>query len=554
MDALRECGARDGGTTHCSGVFSFAEVSNPLKRKPSGSTYPVARETSVKLGSRTINSQSRLMSDSDSEFGPFRLDPKLPLLSCDEDEVKLQPQAVKVLRVLVSERDKRHPKESILKAAWGDDTHVDARNVVSQVWMIKKALKDACPGFEDCIVGESKVGYMFSNEILNRLLGRDPTAFPKPSQTILSNEHLSSDSNLRATAPTDKPSGTTSLELTIAEAEEAASNSTGKERFSPRALYDLLRGESAANIQDINTPTSISLIADGNVKSALAEAESLEYRGKPLAAESLLQNHVTQREDSQNVHLNAALSRIRRRNILEFFNPHNNLPTVFVFDTKHRGRTDNRKESTTDAWRSAVEQALLELARISHGQSPKSRRCDDDPRTIHELVTLQKNLVTYASSKINPCADDILEEMNRLHGLDLRFLYEKDVGRQVRSTFTSNRKSERISLVFGGKPHKSEEVGSSGRDYGILLRYRFPEENGRQWIIFAGSSRTGSVAARLLVFDREFGQQLWTDHRLREPLESFLAVFEVSYTSPADVEPERLKVLEFRQWLDSKII
>jgi len=334
------------------------------------------------------------------------------------------------------------------------------------------------------------------------------------------------------------------------------------------AEYEVLSKKEIANLADrISVPgivpatgfseqsTSLPIaeveevVEDGSLRTLLNQAESLEHERRPLAAEAVLNQCMKTAVAFRNRELmHKKLDSLRHRNILRFFDPDNNLPTTIVFDREHKGRLSDHTKPTTQTWAFQVESILQELARDSFLKPPEMAASNYEAATIHDLVRQRRNLVTYASSKINPCTEDMLEILNPLLGLDIRFVYERDVGHKQRSTFTHKRRGERAALVFRGKAYKSAEVDSQGRDYGILLKYRFPKEGGRQWIVFAGSSQAGSVATRLLVFDREFGQQLWAHPGLKEPLESFLCVFEMSYNPPKHAEPKRIEVIEICQF------
>ncbi len=118
-----------------------------------------------------IKDVNMLPSD-DHIFGPFRVEPDGHLLFHNEREVSLEPQAVRVLRTLIGNRDKWHSGKWVLKKAWGK-TSVDLRNVAVQISNIKKALKNAHAGFGECIQSLPKRGYKFDNSILKQLLEKE---------------------------------------------------------------------------------------------------------------------------------------------------------------------------------------------------------------------------------------------------------------------------------------------------------------------------------------------------------------------------------------------
>lgn len=301
-------------------------------------------------------------------------------------------------------------------------------------------------------------------------------------------------------------------------------------------------------IATIGTPHSFEprTVRDADQSSEpLSRAESLRERGRPLAAESLLSAGVKSGAHLLSAEYIEKLKSIRDRNTLEFFNPNNDLSTTMVFDRAYENRTPGNEVSTTQDWVFKVWAALKDIERIYQTKPPQHRPARYRVPTIHRLLKESRNLISYASSKINPCTEYMLEELNERLGLDLRFIYESDIGREKRSTFTRTRERDRAALIFRGTALKFRQESSEGHDYGILFRYCFPD---KQWLIFAGCSRPGSVAAGKLVFDREFGEALWSRPDLQEPLRSFLCIFRTSFIPPNTNKPHRVEIVEFLEF------
>jgi DNA-binding winged helix-turn-helix (wHTH) protein len=103
------------------------------------------------------------------QFGPFRIDPSIPLLLYNERPVRLEPQAVAVLRVLVENRKRWLSPAFILENAW-KGTFVGPRNVIVQVSKIKQTLNDFHARLGECIESNRQLGYQFSDETVRELL------------------------------------------------------------------------------------------------------------------------------------------------------------------------------------------------------------------------------------------------------------------------------------------------------------------------------------------------------------------------------------------------
>lgn len=237
----------------------------------------------------------------------------------------------------------------------------------------------------------------------------------------------------------------------------------------------------------------------------------------------------------------------QRRHVLEFFNPGNSLPTRLVYNRAYGTPTPKAQRSTTDEWLFEVCQAFTTLRRIGAATGATLRPTNYHPDSLPKLLTDQVNLVSYGSSKINPCTEALLENLDRRFSLDIRFVYQQDAssGKQ-RSVFSLDRQMERVGLHFQGRVLTYRENASKtrGQDYGVLVRARPTRRDKRLWIIFAGCGRNASVASRLLVFDAQRGDPLWRRLRRAGPLGCFLAVFETRYLPKKNTEPKDIRLID----------
>lgn len=236
-----------------------------------------------------------------------------------------------------------------------------------------------------------------------------------------------------------------------------------------------------------------------------------------------------------------------RRHVLEFFNARNNLPTALVYNREYPTPTPKEQRSTTDKWLFEIQQTFATLKRIGAAKRVMPRPTNYHPSTLSMLLRDRFNIVSYASSKINPCTENILEGLNRRLDLGVRFVYQADAasGKQ-RSVFTPDRKGERVALLFRGRvlEYSENAMRTEGRDYGIVIRVRPSRRDNRLWVVFAGCGRPASVASWLLVFDDARGRPLWRRLRSAGPLRSFAAAFEVRYTPAKNTEPTAIRILD----------
>lgn len=236
-----------------------------------------------------------------------------------------------------------------------------------------------------------------------------------------------------------------------------------------------------------------------------------------------------------------------RRHVLQFFDPRNDAPTRIIYNRAYSTPTPTAQRSTTDEWLYEVRKALDTLRRIGSAGVATLRPTNYRTATLSSLLTAQVNLVSYASSKINPCTEAILERLNRRYGLGLRFLYQQDAADgKSRSVFSKSRENERVALSFQGRVLKYQENKSNtrGHDHGILIRARPSRRDARLWIVFAGCGRNASVAARLLVFDAKVGHALWARLRRAGTLGFFAAVFRTRYSPRNNAVPIAIEIID----------
>jgi DNA-binding winged helix-turn-helix (wHTH) protein len=79
------------------------------------------------------------------EFGPFRLDPAVPLLLRNGDIVPITPKALETLLVLVQNVGDVVEKEKIMEAVW-PSAFVEESNLAQHISSLRKALGDEADG------------------------------------------------------------------------------------------------------------------------------------------------------------------------------------------------------------------------------------------------------------------------------------------------------------------------------------------------------------------------------------------------------------------------
>ena len=94
------------------------------------------------------------------EFGPFRLDPKERLLSCDDRPLPLPPKVLETLFVLVENAGHLVDKDELMKRVW-PDAFVEEGNLNKHIFLLRKALGHWDGGLE-YIETVPKRGYRFA--------------------------------------------------------------------------------------------------------------------------------------------------------------------------------------------------------------------------------------------------------------------------------------------------------------------------------------------------------------------------------------------------------
>lgn len=75
------------------------------------------------------------------EFGPYRLDPGMRILTRDGDAISLTPKATEILLVLLKHAGQLVEKDELLKEVW-PDTFVEENNLTQNIFTLRKALGD----------------------------------------------------------------------------------------------------------------------------------------------------------------------------------------------------------------------------------------------------------------------------------------------------------------------------------------------------------------------------------------------------------------------------
>jgi DNA-binding winged helix-turn-helix (wHTH) protein/Tol biopolymer transport system component len=112
-------------------------------------------------------------------FGPFRLDPREQLLTCDGKAVPLSPKTLDTLLVLVQNAGRLVEKDALLRELW-PETFVEEGNLTKHVSILRKVLSEFANNTE-YIETVPKRGYRFVIEVIQapeRL--PDPATLPLP--------------------------------------------------------------------------------------------------------------------------------------------------------------------------------------------------------------------------------------------------------------------------------------------------------------------------------------------------------------------------------------
>lgn len=75
------------------------------------------------------------------EFGPYRFDPDQQVLECAGEKVSLNPKAVEILTLLVSNAGQLVERDALLSRVW-PDTFVEESNITQNVFLLRRALGD----------------------------------------------------------------------------------------------------------------------------------------------------------------------------------------------------------------------------------------------------------------------------------------------------------------------------------------------------------------------------------------------------------------------------
>lgn len=111
------------------------------------------------------------------EFGPFRLDPALPLLLRDGDPVPIPPKALETLVALVERGGEVVRREELIEAVW-PDTVVEENNLSVNVSMLRKTLSEADDGGK-YIETVARRGYRFTASVRDVLVESGETIYTR---------------------------------------------------------------------------------------------------------------------------------------------------------------------------------------------------------------------------------------------------------------------------------------------------------------------------------------------------------------------------------------
>lgn len=128
------------------------------------------------------------------EFGPFRLDPRLPLLLRDGEPVPLQPKALETLVALVERGGRVVGREELVAAVW-PDAEVEENNLSVNVSLLRKALGEA-EGGGKYIETVPRRGYRFTAPVRE---------LPAESHELVYTRHTRSRILIEESAETDAP-------------------------------------------------------------------------------------------------------------------------------------------------------------------------------------------------------------------------------------------------------------------------------------------------------------------------------------------------------------
>ena len=133
-------------------------------------------------------------------FGPFRLDPSLPLLLREGEPVPLPPKALETLVALVERKGRVVTREELIEAVW-PDTAVEENNLSVNVSILRKALSETNGG-EKYIETVPRRGYRFTAPVQERALESDEVVLTRHTRSqILIEETQENDGALVTTRP-----------------------------------------------------------------------------------------------------------------------------------------------------------------------------------------------------------------------------------------------------------------------------------------------------------------------------------------------------------------
>lgn len=224
-------------------------------------------------------------------------------------------------------------------------------------------------------------------------------------------------------------------------------------------------------------------------------------------------------------------------NVLSLFTPPVPGKVLLVTNRSYSGPYPE-PSSTTVQFMKDMQGVLNVLGRRGLTTSCETRETDYvSPTAVSRMVSGSDHIVSYASSKINKCTESLLRKVEQQYGVTLRFVMEKDLrnGRR-RSRLPDFSKNEHAALLWNDQAYYHDDA----LDHAIIVRARLPAESSRTCWILAGCGRSGSVAARQLVFEGGWDDQLWRSLGRGWKKRSFIALVSVAHDRPR----HKLKALE----------
>jgi hypothetical protein len=226
-----------------------------------------------------------------------------------------------------------------------------------------------------------------------------------------------------------------------------------------------------------------------------------------------------------------------------FLDPHNSLPVLIMHNRSYKTPYRVKINSSTGVFLKETGDVFSRLRRRGSIGSWELKETDYlKKKDLIEFLDKEYNIITYASSKINPCTFRVLTALERQYAIRMRFVYQKDIlaGKSSSAFTTTPDQDERLALLWNDD---GPRFYGDGEDYGLIIRANPKPGDRRIWWVLAGAGRPGSIAARKLVFDTTWSDVLWSKVK---DIKSFACLFKVRYRRSATDCPRDPSVLGCR--------